>query len=421
MPRAALLVAGQHLKRLIRKPGLVLLLALIPLTLAVIQWAAFGRLASDGRLPPIRVLVLDDDQSFASGLLLSAFEQGELAESFEARPVANRQQARRQFQRGQASALVHVPEGFQRALLERRPVELGLVANPLQTFSPRAAEAVLQMLAALGNGVLAGAREPLEELAPLLDAEIEPTPDQIGRIASGLYRAVSRLRQRSPFEAAKLAVQRPEAGETVRTLMGDTQRFFAYLFPGLVLFTLLFISELLARRLLRDRLSGLTRRLAMGPVDPVVIVIGGALYLMAGLLSMLVLLGLVGKLVLGIQLRAPVSLLLIGIGFSAFGAGLMLLLMGLLRSERSVSAVASVVILALALVGGSFVPIENYPDAVKSVAVLTPNGAAHQAFVDVLLRVETADDLSGRLAVIWGWGLAALLAGVLVERGRLQC
>jgi len=417
----ALLVAVQHLKRLVRNPGLVLLLGLIPITLAGIQWAAFGQLASTRKLPPIKLLVLDDDHSFASGMLLSAFEQGELAEHFRAEPVADRRTARKLFQRRQASALIHVPEGFQQALLERRPANLGLVSNPLQTFSPKAAEAVLQMLAALGNGVLHLAREPLEQMAPLLEEDGEPSAEQIGRIAAGVYQAIRELMQINPLDAAKVVVQRPEGAETTQTLMGDTQRFFAYVFPGLVLFTLLFISEALARRLLRDRLSGLTRRLAMGPVDPAVIVVGGALYLIAGLLIMLALLGLVGRLVLGIELRAPFTLLLIGIGFSAFAAGLLLLLMGLMRSERGVSAVAGVVILVLALVGGSFVPLESYPASLRTVAAYTPNGAAHQAFVDVLVRDKPLDEVSGRLEVLWAWGLFALAAGVLLERRRLQC
>src|SRR5205085_2113533 len=48
----------------------------------------------------------------------------------------------------------------------------------------------------------------------------------------------------------------------------DARQFFAFIFPGLVIFGVMFISQSLALRLLRDRVRGVERRLMMTPLSP---------------------------------------------------------------------------------------------------------------------------------------------------------
>ena len=139
-----LIIAGHHLRRLVRNPGLVLLLLAIPLTLAVIEYGAFGRTAASGKLPPARVLLLDEDQSLVSRMVPQLFAGGGLAEFFAVVPVTDVETARRQFARNQAAALVTVPKGFQDALLAGQPAEIRLAKNPLQTYGPEMAQGVLR-------------------------------------------------------------------------------------------------------------------------------------------------------------------------------------------------------------------------------------------------------------------------------------
>lgn len=70
---AALAIARHHLRRMARSPGRVLLLAAIPVTLALIEYATFGGMAASGKLPPIRVLLLDEDNTFASNAVPQFF------------------------------------------------------------------------------------------------------------------------------------------------------------------------------------------------------------------------------------------------------------------------------------------------------------------------------------------------------------
>ena len=62
-------IAAHHLRRVARRPGLVLLLLAVPFTLSVIEYAAFGPMATRGALPQVTVLLLDEDDSLASRAL----------------------------------------------------------------------------------------------------------------------------------------------------------------------------------------------------------------------------------------------------------------------------------------------------------------------------------------------------------------
>src|SRR5262249_25261709 len=81
--RAALVIAAHHLKRLVRSPGRVALFLAIPVTIAAIEYAAFGRTAAQGKLPPIPVLVLDEDKTFAANAVPQVFAGGPVKEFFE--------------------------------------------------------------------------------------------------------------------------------------------------------------------------------------------------------------------------------------------------------------------------------------------------------------------------------------------------
>jgi len=79
-----------------------------------------------------------------------------------------------------------------------------------------------------------------------------------------------------------------------------------------------------------------------------------------------------------------------------------------------------VIVLVLSLLGGTFVPAEQYPPFLRSVAALVPNGAAQQGFIDELVHKVPIAELAGRLGVTWAWGLATMGLAVFFERRRLR-
>lgn len=418
--RAVVTIAVHQIRRVVRNPGLILLLLAIPLTLAVMEYAAFGRTAAEGKLPPTKVLFLDEDDTLASGFLPQVFSGGPAKDFFELAQVPSRDEAARMFTRGQASALIVVQKGFQDALLAGTRCELVFYPNPIQSIGPEISRSMLEMTVLIGNGLYAQALEPVGRIKALFDANREPSSAEVAAISQGFFEAGRRLGGLQSLNDLKVGVQRP--GETeARTGFGnDPNTFFAYVFPGLVVFALMFIAQSLTMRLLRDRMKGLQRRIVMAPVSATSVVMGGVTYLVVGLLALLAFLALIGALVFRIQLRDPVALVSIGLGFAIFAGGLQLLSSSLARSDRGAGFVGSVVVLVLSLLGGTFVPAETYPPFLRAVAALVPNGAAQQGFIDVLVHKVPLAGLGGCLAVTWAWALVTMGLAVFFERRRLR-
>jgi ABC-2 type transport system permease protein len=415
----AAIIAAHHLKRIVRSPGLILLLMAIPLTLAGIEYAAFAPAAASGKLPPIKVLVLDEDRTFASSAVPRLIGSGPLADYIEIDNTTDVPSARRSLQRGQASALIVVPQGFQQALFDRRTAEIRFVPNPAQTISPEIVRSMLDMLTAITNGLLARAQAPLDAINKVAAAGRAPTEDEVAEISRGFFRAGQQLQVLNELQNLAVDVKRP-SGTTERfEFTGGASSFFAYIFPGLVMFGLMFISQALATRLLRDREAGLQRRIATAPASRAAILAGGALYLFVALTVVLVLLALVGSVVFRLTLTNPGTLLVIAFGFAFFATGLQLLVISMARSDAGAQAVAGALIMILSLLGGAFVPLESYPPALRAIGELLPNGAAHQAFIDVLVRQKILGEILRPVAIIWTWALAFTAVAVVLERRRL--
>jgi ABC-type multidrug transport system permease subunit len=416
--RTAAIIAAHHLKRIARRPGLILLLMAIPLTLAGIEYAAFAPAAASGKLPPIKVLVLDEDRTFASSAVPRLIGSGPLADYIELDTIPDVPAARRSLQRGQASALIVVPKGFQQALLDRKTAEIRFVPNPAQTISPEIVHSMLQMMTAITNGLLARAQAPLDAINKVAQADRAPTEDEVAEISRGFFRAGQQLQVLNELQNLSVDVKRP-SGTTQQFEFGGASSFFAYIFPGLVMFGLMFISQALATRLLRDREAGLQRRIAIAPASRAAILAGGALYLFIALTVLLILLALIGSLVFRLKLTHPSTLLVIAFGFAFFVTGLQLLVISMARSDAAAQAVAGAVIMILSLLGGAFVPLGSYPPVLRAIGELLPNGAAHQAFVDVLVRQRTLGQILRHVAIIWTWAVALTAMALAFERRRL--
>ena len=418
--RAVLTIAAHHLRRVARNPGLILVMLAIPLTIAVIEYGAFGRTAAVGKLPPTTVLFLDEDDTLLSGALPQVFSGGPAKDFFELSQVPDKAEAVRMFKRGRAAALIVVPKGFQAAVLAGERADLAFYPNPVQAIGPQIARSMLEMTVLIGNGLYAQAVQPISRIRALIDAGREPSGDEVALISREFFEAGKRMSGLQGLQDTSIGVQRPGQSAAQRGITNDPGRFFAYVFPGLVIFGLMFIAQALAMRLMRDRLRGLQRRVVVTPVAPAAVTMGGVVYVVAALLVLLVFLALLGAAIFRIQLRDPISLAALGIGFAIFAAGLHLLSISLARSDRAAGFVGSVVVLVLSLLGGTFVPADQYPPFLQAVAMVVPNGAAQQGFIDVLVRKLPLAQIGGRLGVTWAWALVTMGLAVFFERRRLR-
>jgi ABC-type multidrug transport system permease subunit len=167
-------------------------------------------------------------------------------------------------------------------------------------------------------------------------------------------------------------------------------------FPGMFFLSLLFVSQGLSADIWKERTKGTLQRLRTTP-GRLEAFLGGKVLSVAALLVVLgVVATLCAGMALGLPVRNPVGAILwVTVAGTSFYV-LMLLLTVYSPSERGASVLASFFLFLLAMVGGSFFPLENMPGWLAAVGRLTPNGWALVQFKALL---------SGTM----GWGRLVLL------------
>ena len=142
-----LLIASlrKEARRSLRDPFALALWLGIPFSILFLMNLAFGGSSSSGPRPQGVLLVADQDGTFLSGMVVSAFSQGPLGEMFKPEK-ADEPGARARMAKGEASALIILPKGFQAAVLDNRPAAIRLVKNPSQRILPAIAGETLSML-----------------------------------------------------------------------------------------------------------------------------------------------------------------------------------------------------------------------------------------------------------------------------------
>jgi len=134
---AAFHILRRDLLRYLRNPGRTALLFAIPLLMAGIFALVFGGGGEDGGIT-IRVLLWDEDSSLLGRLLQGAGDRPESEGRLEVVPVG--QEGLEMMNHGDASALVHLPKGFTRAVIDGTPAAIEVIKNPAQRFLPLVVE-----------------------------------------------------------------------------------------------------------------------------------------------------------------------------------------------------------------------------------------------------------------------------------------
>ncbi len=361
--RLVLASARKDLRRIRRDPLALVLWVGIPLFVAAVLVLIFGR---GGRPPQGRLLVADEDRSFASSVLLGVFQREPLRRMLPVEKVS-RDEGRRRMDRGEASALLVAPRGFGDAVRRRQPFEIELVTNPSERILPGIAQEVVETA--------------LERLA---------TP-------SG---AIPTIR----LEVRALS-DKPAAQPDVALLF----------LPGMLFLSILFLAGNQAGDVWTERAAGTLRRFASSP-GRLEQLLGGKLCATGVVLLLLASAALAGaRLLLGSRGNAGVAI--VWVVFSGLALYLLFLAIQLYASsQRAAEILMNLIMFPLAMVGGSFFPFETMPAWMAAIGRRTPNGWAVAQLKAIL---DGAIDPAPLAAAFAGLSLVGALAfWIAVRRVR---
>jgi ABC-2 type transport system permease protein len=415
--RQIFLLVHKDLQRRLRSPLSTLLVLSLPLLLGGILALAFG--GGEAKAPKVRLLIDDQDGDLIGSLVSQAFARPESAEYFEVEKAGP--DALQKLEKEEFSALLRIPKDFSEAILDGRATELQLVRNPSQSILPEVAELITQVLADGLSSASYILRKPLDQIRPLLKGDGRASDQTVAAISV----SVNQLANRSgkylfPPAMTLKTVQlekpgtKPSGART--TSASNTISVFLIVLPGLAVFALFTLGDMVMRDLLGEGAKGTLRRLLACPVGAGTVVAAKALTAAAvAVLGLLVLAGVAGFAAgHGVDFAgfAVLSLAII-----AAVTGLASAVYGLARSERQGSTVGSVIYLLLAFSGGSFVPLDSLPKIVQTIAPASLFYWGTQGYQALLVENGGLRDVLLHAGILAGSGLVLLaLGGALLRR-----
>ena len=171
-----------------------------------------------------------------------------------------------------------------------------------------------------------------------------------------------------------------------------------------------------ASALIETRRLGVTRRMLASPATTQQIVAGEALGRFGvALLQSAFIVG-ATALLFGLDWGSWTATAAIVASFALVATAAALFIGALVSNENQASAVGISLGLALAALGGCMVPLEVFPDAIRTVAHVTPHAWAVDAFTEVLQRGGGLGQIGLELAVLLLYGVALLAAGAFTLR-----
>ena len=387
----------------------------VPIAFFSILALVFGGTGRDA-LPPIRVVVFDEDRTAESALLVQALaHEPSLAivpllgpDDAPGGTLPTRDDAPALVRRGDAPAAIVVPAGFG-AHLGRFPGE----ALTVELFSDRAANPVayhvvgglLQravILAApdrLVRGVAHWVEDEAGALTPAQHALIDEVANSVGA-AGGKDGATTP----TPFQVVVTDVQAP-VGRQGRNVV-------SYYAAAIGVMFLLFTMTTAMRGLIAEEETGTLERLLSTELTMGSLLFGRWLFATILGCTQLAVMFLWGWAIFGVDLFGPGHLLgvtVMTVTAAAAAATFGLVLGTACRTSGQLQGLATVVILLMSALGGSMVPRYLMPASMQRLGLVTFNAWAVRGYEKVLWHDAPLAALWPELSLLTGMTVAGLL------------
>ncbi|MBI1876051.1 MAG: ABC-2 transporter permease [Acidobacteria bacterium] len=364
-----------------------------------------------GGVPKAHVLLVDQDDTPASRLVVTASTSGRMADYLIVERVTEAD-GRRKMDAGEASAMLVLPKGFQRAILDEQPAELVLTTNPSQRILPQIVEEGLDMLVEavfyaqqilgeplrrIAQGPEGGGSVFSSETIASLSVDIN---NRVARLQNVVFPPVIGLRTPSP------EARTPQTIGVMATVMTPTMLFMS----------LLFIAQGSARDIWQEKIQGTLRRSLAVP-SHIGWFLAGKVLAGAALAAVVTLVGLVIVRFLGVPLlRLPGAFV-----WCTFNGAALLCLFNffdtLAATETGARMLSTIIVFPMMFMGGSFFPFEAMPPWMQAIGRWTPNGLGGQQLKALLRGAPDYGELAVATLVIIGLSAVTFLITVRRVRG----
>lgn len=387
MIRKVLAIALLNVQQMLRNPAELVGVLLLPIALTLVFGSAFG---GDGE-QPLQVPVVDED---GSAYATQVIELLDAEKSFEVVAV-DRTEAVRRVRESENSLAVVIPHGFGDDV-EAGDARIEVMRDPTSEGG-FAAMAVVEGIAVRISANIMAADIPSQ--LPF------PVP---GTSFAERYAAADALWEPEPPVSV--------TGETVvaSDVRGDSE--FAdnntQYSTGFTVMFIMFVTFGGASGILEEREQGTLRRLLVTPNDRTLLVAGKILgIVITAVLQASILVG-IGAAFFGVGWgKDPLAVTLLMLTYILAVTGLAILVSAVVRSRDQLSGLMPLLSVGLAMLGGSFWPLQIVSPFMQTVAKMTPTGWAMIGLTDVVARNQGLQAAAVPALVLLGFAVVSMGLG----------
>jgi ABC-2 type transport system permease protein len=428
--RAIWLITWKDLRLRLRSPLAPLVFLAFPFLFSGLVALAFG--GGGSRTPRFPLALVDEDGGLVAKLVRGALGQKQAAQYLEV-VEADLAGAEDLIAHNKIAGAIVIPSGFSEAVLDRRPIELRVIRNPAASIGPVAVEQTAEFIAVLLEGAARVLAEPIDRVRAMMrdkhgsgwapDGNVADVAMMVNRSLRGIGRfvfppAIELRRAPTPLgveaaadTTASASASAPGAGRNEFTLI------FQQILPGMATFALFMLGIGLAADLFRERSARTLARMLASPLPASAVIAGKVLATLIVGLVVTIAMSLVGGLLLGARAN-PAAFALLALAFLLAVNGFITFLYSCAKDERQGGTITSIILMVMAFLGGSFIPLEALPAFARQLAPFTLNYWAINGFRTLLFSNAGIPAVAPALIVLTLVGTGSILAGGLTLRRR---
>jgi ABC-2 type transport system permease protein len=369
------------------------ILLVMPMVLIIILSSALGNLAANLGKTPVAIINLDKG-TVGAKVTDGFFTDSTLSDLFAAQRMRDPEAARALVANGDLAGALVVPADFSRRLNTGRASALVLYIDPGRQIAGSIFRSVAETLSTRVSAASIAARTSAYYVTKIQvrDASF------VGRVIGQAVQSASETRALSAVGLQETTAAR-----------GEELSMLSYYSGGMSVMFLMFGAMFGAFSLVRERDNWTLPRMLMTPTSSVEI-LGGKMsgVFLIGVAQFAVLYTFTS--VMGVRWGDPFALALVALSTVAAATGLSVFIAAVGRTVRSVSGIAQILIQAMAAVGGSFIPVAQFPAWMQPLHYASVNGWA----IDGILAVMRG---SGAVAVLPNVAALLAIAGVFFAIG----
>ena len=378
----ALEIARVSMLRTFRDRLGLFFIIVLPMILVIMLGMTYGGMNA------ARVGIADVDGSALSAALVDDIGTTDLR--LDVRRYGSVADLRDAVERGFVEIGLAVPAGYDAALRGGRQAQVEIVAQPLDYAS--AVRTAVERAVARQTSLVQAARYASTTNGVTFDA--------------ALAAAVAAARDRASADAG-VAVRMEAVGD-----VKDNPNGFAVGAQSQVILFMFLTSMTGAVIVVSTRQLGITRREFSTPTSVPTIIAGETLGRFAFALFQGGFIVAASALLFGVDWVDPFATGALIIAFALVSAGAALLLATLASNENQLGALGPALGMILGLLGGTMVPMEVFPDTIRTLSHVTPHAWAMDAFHRLLLEGGGLADVLVEVGVLVGFALVLLTLAV---------